>query len=150
MWRSLSIYLAWVFILMALGSMSVAWLVLFLLAPVARAVPSVSPYTSAVAYAITGLLALVYPAWRWRTRGLLPDTMTAAQQARLVRGERSIAVGHGLFVVGFVAPLIAVGVLQESENAFMAFYAASFVAVPLSLLLWGIGLYLVSTAERWP
>jgi len=69
---------------------------------------------------------------------------------RLVRGERSIAVGHGLFVVGFVAPLIAVGVLQESENAFMAFYAASFVAVPLSLLLWGIGLYLVSTAERWP
>ncbi len=149
MWRSLSLYLAWVFILVVLGGMSVAWLAMFLLAPVARAVPSVSPYTSAVAYAITGLLAVVYPAWRWRTQGLLPDTPTAEQQARLVRGERSIAIGHGLFVLGFVAPLIAAAVLQESENAFMIFYAASFVAVPLSLLLWGIGLYLVTTAAQW-
>jgi hypothetical protein len=45
--------------------------------------------------------------------------------------------------------LIGVAVLQEPEDAFMTFYAASFVAVPLSLLLWSIGLYLVSTAERW-
>jgi cytochrome b561 len=138
-----------VFVLIVLGGMSVAWLVLLFLAPVARLVPSVAPYTQALTYAITGLLALVYPAWRWRTQGLLPDTPTAEQQPRLLRGERAIAIGHGLFVVGFVAPLIGVAVLQEPEDAFMTFYAASFVAVPLSLLLWSIGLYLVSTAERW-
>lgn len=150
MLRSLSLYLAWVFILMVLGGMSIAWLVLFLLAPIERAVPSLSPYSYALALAITGLVALVYPAWRWRSEGLLPDTLTPEHQTRLVRGERAIAIGHGLFVVGFVMPLIAMAVLQESENALMTFYAASFVAVPLSVLLWGIGLYLVDKAGRWP
>jgi hypothetical protein len=49
-----------------------------------------------------------------------------------------------------VVALIAVGVLQESENAFINFHAASFVAVPLSLQLWGIGLHLVDKAGQWP
>lgn len=150
MLRSLSIYLAWVFVLMLLGGMSLAWLVLFLVAPVERAFPAMSQYSYALAVAITALVAIVIPALRWRTQGLLPDTMTAEHQARLVRGERAIAIGHTLLLVGTVAPWVAVVVLQNSEYAVMALYAGSFWTLPLCFLLWGIGLYLVVAAGRRP
>ncbi len=150
MLRSLSLYLAWVFVLMLAGSMSLAWLFLALLGPVARAVPLLAPYTAALAYALTALMALVIPAQRWRTQGLLPEPFTDEKKARLAFGERAVVIGHGLLLAGTLVPLMALVLRQDSEYAFMTFYAASFLTLPLCVVFWIVGLYNVHKAGSWP
>jgi hypothetical protein len=148
--RNLSLYLAWALVLMLAGSMSLAWLVMALLGPVASAAPELAPYTAALAYAVTALVALAIPAQRWQTQGLLPEPFAAEKKARLAFGERTVAIGHGLLFIGTVAPLGALILLQDSEYAFMAFYAATFLTLPVCVVLWIVGLYNVHKAGSWP
>jgi len=148
--RNLSLYLAWVFVLMLAGSMSLAWLVLALLVPVAGAIPALSRYTGALAYGVTAAVALVIPAQRWRTQGLLPEPFAQEKKARLVHGERSVAIGHGLLFIGTVVPLVALILLQDAEYTLMTFYAASFLTLPVCVVFWIVGLYNVHKAGTWP
>jgi hypothetical protein len=117
---------------------------------VAKVVPGLAPHAGVLAYAVTALVALVIPAHRWRTQGLLPEAVAPESKARLAHGERTVAIGHGLLFLGTVVPLIAIFLLQDSGYAFMTFYAASFLTLPVCVVFWIVGLYNVHKAGSWP
>jgi len=121
---------------------------MLLITVLSRAIPFLLSYADVLTYPIIGMAALAVPAWRWRTRGLLPAVVTPGCESRLACGERMLMAGHMLFVLAVPAPFI-IGILLKHPGV-AYFGLVSGLALPLCLGLWGVGLYRIGTAGQWP
>lgn len=148
MMRSLNVYIAWVFVLIVVGAIVLPLPLTLLAMPLIRMNRAFadSGAFGVFEYAAIGAVALVFPAWRWRKRGLLPTGVSAERGKRVERGERLLRIGH-VMLFAFVSIPFAVSIVKQ-ELMYLWLLPYSIASIPLCLVLWIIGLYLINMPGR--